>query len=171
VYPTASLAPIVYAVNPTRTLNLDNQVLTHPLVDATLTRGSTRVTRFDRQIEDVIVAERWEGSGRRAAMTTAQLRLLYQYLVNEPVFDPLTPAYVTWEPRDRTAKVYQVELMRLTVGGGATGQEFDVIDLKSRGGKFDGGTFQAAFDGLDVVETGVVDQPVVLTMRVVAEVP
>ena len=43
-----NFAPITYYKNPTRTFNLDNEVLPSPIADAVLTLGSRPVVRFER---------------------------------------------------------------------------------------------------------------------------
>ena len=168
------LVPIVYAIgpqgaccNPLRTLNLDNKVLPHPFTDAVRTLGSTRVLRFEESDEDVIVTEIWPGSDSDAAMTTALFREFYEFLINAK----LIPAsgvlgFIQWEPRDRTEKIYNVELLSLEVGGGGEQQRFDVIDLRDRGGD----TIANALGSLSPVPTGVIDREVRLRMRVISEV-
>lgn len=169
---TANLPPIVYNTNPDRTTNLDNEVLVAPLVSVDRTLDSTRVTRFETKLEDRIVRETWLADQAKAAMPTALFRKLYEYLVNPPAFDPLNPVFIQWEPRDKvvnsdgTPRAFNVELVGLTVGQGETGQEFDLVDVRSRGGDI----FRAGFDGLEAEPTGVVDRTVTLTFLVVSEV-
>jgi len=82
-----------------------------------------------------------------------------------PSFDPLQTAYIQWEPRDRTEKVYNVELLSLTVGGGTGESQFDVADIRTESGDYD--------DSLTMVNataTGVIDAEVRLRMRIVSEV-
>ncbi len=166
------LPPIVYSIaglcaNPDRTLNLDNAVLPHPLTEAVRTIGSTRVVRFEEQTEDVIVTEIWEGSDSRAAMTTALFRQFYEYLINAALI-PSTGAlgFIEWEPRNRNDKTYTVELLSLSVGGGAGEARFDVKDLREPGGD----QIQTGLDTINPVPTGLVDREVRLRMRVLAEV-
>src|SRR3990167_1313714 len=165
--PNSLLAPITYWGNPTRTLNLDNNVLYKPISSAVLTLGSRRVVRFETNVEDVIVTEIGTGDDSRASMPTFFLRQLYEYLINPPVFDSEDQEYIMWEPRDRNARVFNVEFVDLIVGGG---EDFDVMDLRDLGGKFKGGSMSNALDGLNVLETGLVDREVRLVMRIVSEV-
>lgn len=162
--------PLVYASNPDRTINLDNAVLPAPLVSSQMTLTSTRVTRFERGIEDTICQEIWSADRSRASMTVAQFRLLYELFLNPPEFDPALPAWLVWEPRDRTDRVYNVELLLLTCGGNDSAAAFDVRPLYAKGGLYDGGDVSAPLDHFDTVRTGLLDREVRLTMRVVSEV-
>jgi hypothetical protein len=169
---TPLLPPIVYSVagtcqNPDRTINLDNAVLPHPIIGAVRTIGSTRVIRFEEQEEDVIVAEIWNGSDRDLAMTTALFRQFYEYLINAKLIPAVGPDFIQWEPRDRTDRIYEVEILSLEVGGGGEEERFDVVDLKDPGGA----EIQTATQPLNLTTTGLVDREVVLRMRIIAEVP
>ena len=167
-HPTTSLAPITYFSNPDRTLGMDNDALFHPITNAVLTLGTTRVVRFETGVDDVIATEIWEGEDGRASMPTFFLRQLYEYLINPPAFSELTPVYIQWEPRERNARVFNVEFLSLSVGGSGESQ-FDLVDLRDLGGKFKGGTALNALDGLNATETGLVDREVRLRMRIVSE--
>lgn len=179
VYPAAVtplLVPIVYSVaglcrNPDRTFNLDNVVLPHPTARVVKTLGSTRVIVFDEADEDVIVTEVWLGSDTQAAMTTALFRMFYEYLINAPPYDPAQTDFITWEPRDRTDKVYNVELVSLSVGGGEGATRFDVVDFMEDGGINNGGDYENAMDSLNLLPTGIIDREVQLRMRIISEVP
>ena len=168
---TPLLPPIVYSIanvcrNPDRTFNLDNAVLPHPITEAVRTLGSTRVIRFEEQEEDVIVTEQWVGSQRQLAMTTALWRQFYEYLINAKLIPSIGPDFIQWEPRDRTDRIYNVELLSLSVGGGEGERRFDVVDLKDDGG----GEIQNALDSLSPVPTGAIDREVELRMRILSEV-
>lgn len=170
---TPELPPLVYSMfglcgNPTRTLNLDNDVLRHPYVSRTLTLGGTRVTRFEQGEGDVIVTEIWEGGQARASLTTALFRQFYDYLANSSLLGPTD--FITWEPRDRNANVYQVELLSLTVGSGDADSHFDVQDFRDPGGLDDGGSIANALDDANVLPTGYVDREMELRMRIVGKV-
>lgn len=169
---TPLLPPIVYSVggvckNPDRTFNLDNAVLPHPITEAVLTLGSTRVIRFEEQEEDVICTEVWLGSDRELSMSTALFRQFYEYLINAKLIPSIGPDFIHWEPRDRTDRVYNVELLSLSVGGGSGESRFDVVDLRDDGGA----EIQNALQPLSPVPTGVVDREVELRMRILSEVP
>ncbi len=172
VHPDSLLAPITYWGNPLRTLGLDNDVLFHPIVKPTRTLGTTAVERFETAIDDVVVTEIWKGGDAELSMPTFFFRQLYEYIINRPVFVAAAPVYIQWQPRDRNAIVYNVELLSLQVGGqGPPGGEadFDVIDVRPRGGIYDGGTRSAPFDDLNLTETGAIDREVRLRMKIVSK--
>lgn len=166
------LVPIIYAIagsckNPDRTFNLDNAVLPHPITTAQRTLGSTRVIRFEEQIEDVIVTEVWAGSQTLMSMITALFRQFYEYLINADLIPSEGPDFIHWEPRDRTDKIYNVELLSLSVGGGEGERRFDVVDFREPGGD----EIETALAGLSPVPSGGVDREVTLRMRIISEVP
>lgn len=165
------LAPIVYAIgascaNPDRTINLDNAVLPHPITDPVKTLGTTKVIRFENLDEDVIVTEVWEADETNQRLTTALFRMFYEYLINAKLVDSTGPDFITWEPRDRTTKIYNVELLSLDVGGGGPEERFDVVDLRDPGGD----EIQTGTDPLNLTPTGVVDREMRLRMRIISEV-
>ena len=168
---SAELAPIVYSVagvcrNPDRTFNLDNAVLPHPRTRVVETLGSTRVNRFERFAEDVVVTEVWNGSDSVASMSTALFRAFYEYLINARLIPALGPTFIEWEPRDRNDRIYSVELLSLTVGAGTDESRFDVVDFRDSGGD----TIQKAVDSLNTLATGIVDRSVTQRMRIIADV-
>ncbi len=167
---SASFPPLVYVSNPDRTTNLDNVVLPAPLVTAALTMTSTRVTRFERRLEDVLCTEVWTVDGGKASMTAQQFRALYELFLNPPALDPVDPVYVVWEPRDRSDRSYEVELVSLSVGGSDVVSPFDVRPVYASGGLYGGGDVAAPMDLDDTVRTGLLDREVRLVLRVVAEV-
>lgn len=167
---SVNFATLVYATNPERTINFDTTPLLAPFVALQRTMTATRVTRFEMLEGDVVVTEVWPAGGNRASMSAAFFRLLYEYLNNPPDYDPLDPVYIHWEPRDRTDRIYAVELLKLSLGGGGEPDVYDVKEVRSRGGLYEGGSILAALDGLESVETGLLDAEVKLVMKIVAEV-
>lgn len=170
VFPDGDLAPLVYFSNPDRTLGLDNIVLPHPIAKATLALEGTKVTRFERATGDVIITEIWTAESGKLSMPTFFFRLLYEYLDNEPTFDPVTPVYVQWEPRDRNSLTYNVELLSFLAGTGGEGEFFDVIDFRPSGGIYDTerqADVMGVLDDLTTEETGVLDVEVRLRFRIV----
>jgi len=165
------LAPIVYqmtdlgiCLNPTRTLNLDNVVLPHPRTTVVRTIGGTRVIRTDDAVGDVVITEIWESQGG-SSMPTFFFRLFYEYLINAPPFDPTQIDFITWEPRDRSDRIYSVDLLSLSVGGEGESR-FDLSDILGRGGdEIANGT-----DFLNVISSGLVDRDVSLRFRIIADV-
>lgn len=171
VHPDGALVPpVVYSRNPDRTTNLDTQVLPSMIATSLLTLSSTRVVRFERGIEDTICVETWLAGSGVASMTAVQFRLLYEVAANRPAFDPVAPVFVRWEPRDVSDRAYHVEILGLFVGSGrGSDAGFDVREVRDAGGIFNGGDFMNALDSLEPVQTGVLDLPVFLAMRVVSE--
>jgi hypothetical protein len=170
VHPDTNLAPLVYFANPDRTLGLDNVVLPHPITKATTALEGTKVHRFDRETEDVIITEVWTADEVKLSMPTFFFRLLYELLDNEPTFDPVTPVYIQWEPRDRNSLTYNVEFLSFTAGGGAEGEFFDVIDFRPSGGIYDPdrpSDVMGVLDDLTTLETGVLDVEIRLVFRIV----
>ncbi len=171
------LAPVVYEItnlgvcmNPDRTLNFDKEPLFHPITRSVLTLGSRRDVRFEEQAEDVIVTEIWDGDDSRSPMPTSLFRLFYEYLINTPPFTTGQTDFIIWEPRDRTTRTYNVNILSLSVGGGEGEQRFDVKDLRTPGGVNNGGTIQNALDALNTLPTGLIDREIRLRMRIISEV-
>jgi len=170
---SALLPDLVYSTfglcsNPDRTFNLDNDVLSHPITDAVLTLGGTRVVRFETELSDQIVVEVWTGSDRKASAVTALFRQFYDYLINSSIL--ASDEFITWEPRYRNAFTYQIELLSLTVGGGQGERRFDVQDFRDVGGLSAGGTIENALDGANVLPTGYIDREMELRFRIVGKV-
>lgn len=163
-HPDSALAPIVYFKNPDRVVNMDNDFLASPFIGTHVTIGSTQVVRQERDVDDVIVTERWLGSDNRLSMPTAFLRSLIEYWINPPALSGGNPTYITWQPRSRNALTYQVELLSLRAGG--SDGEFDAGDLRPGGGS----EIQGPQDGLYNIPTGFVDREVELRMKLVAKV-
>lgn len=173
-HPNSSFPPIVYFSNPDRTFNIDNEVLPAPRVSAHRGLESTTLVRFEDTIDDVIVTEIWTAiQGRRLSMPTFFFRQLYEYLLNEPDYAPAAQTYIQYEPRDRNAHVYNVEMMRVAVGGGAqNNQLFDISDIRQKGGKYDpnqpNANIMNSSDGLSALETGLIDRTVQLQFKIVS---
>lgn len=174
VHPDAvNFPPITYYLNPHRSINLDNTVLPSPLVEAVRTAGTTQLSRSEREVDDVVITEIWQATPQRASMPTFLFRLLYEYHLNPPPFntDPAQQTYITWSPRDRALtaggdpRVFNIETVSLTVGGGGVNQEFDVRDIRA-----EGDVIKSAFDDLDATPSGVLDRTVTFRFRIVSEV-
>lgn len=174
-HPTAGLAPLTYISNPDRILNLDNDVLVSPLITTALTLADRKVFRFEGFLADTIVTEIWIAGGTKMAMLAAQARLLYEYWINVPDFDPVSPVYVQYQPRSRNAKTYNVEIVSLSIGsggggGGDTTRQFDFTEIIPPGGVKDGGDTLEPLENLDDSQSGLVDRTVVLQMKIINEV-
>jgi len=170
---TPLLAPIVYSVgvngnclNPTSTFNLDNAVLPHPITGTVQTLGTTKAIRFESTLEDVVVTEEWEPEAG-ASMPTSLFRLFYEYLINGSLVDSVDGPFIQWEPRDRTDKIYNVEILSLSVGGGSGEEQFNVRDIREAAGATL--TLDGALSTLSPTPTGLIDEVVRLRMKIVSE--
>ncbi len=159
--------PVSYDFMPSRTINLDNDVLFVPATSTIQTLGTTLPFREERAIDDVTVTEKWEVSGAEASMTSAFARRLYELLNNPPALsDP--EVFITWQPADRNAFTYNVVMLDMRIGGSSA--KLDWNDLLDRGGLAAGGDSKNALDDIDTVTTGVVDRTVELDLKIVSKV-
>lgn len=159
-----NFAPITYYRNPDFTTNLDNVVMPAPDAKLEKTSSSSKLIRFEGLLVDVVCEETWGAQeGRRASMPTFLFRQLYEYLINPPPFSATAQTYLTWQPRDRSALTYNVELFKLTVGSGSGARVFNVHEY--RGG---GGAIASPFEGMDVSPTGLIDQAVTAHLHIVS---
>lgn len=163
-HPTTTLAPITYDENPPLDANIDTDVLVAPIVSTVLTLDDTKVVRFERLSKDMIVEERWPGSASQVSMATFFFRQLYEYWINPPA----AGQFITWEPRDKTSKKWQVELVALILGRDQAA--YEATEFRDLGGAFKGGTILNSLDNLNALESGVLRAPVSLRMKIVAEV-
>jgi hypothetical protein len=167
VHPDPEIVPVTYFSNPDEWDFFDTEPLPRPDAEALKTLSSTRTVRFEENLEDVIVVERWIGEGQKAAMPSHFFRELYNVWLNAPVLDLDAPVYVRWEPRDRTTKTYHVELLEVSVGGAG---QLSVAEILAQGGKWEGGAFENPLDGLAALRTGLIPKSVEVRMRIVEEV-
>lgn len=160
--------PITYYKNPTRTFNLDNAVLPAPRAEAIETLGSRPVVRHERQLDDIVVTEVWEGGeGSVASMPTFLFRQLYEYLINPPAFDADDQTFIVWAPRDRSTLSYNVQLYSLQVGGGSDlDMVFDIDDFRLPPGP----EIITPLESMDVNPTGLITRDVKIRLRVVSQV-
>lgn len=115
---TPLIAPLVYEItadgicmNPDRTLNFDKEPLFHPITSSVRTLGSTRDVRFEEDTDDVVVTEIWLGNDTLLPMPTSLFRLFYEYLINAPPFTTGQTDFIIWEPRDRTTRSWNVNIL------------------------------------------------------------
>jgi hypothetical protein len=153
-------------MNPTRTFNLDNAVLPHPTSNVVKTIGGSRTIRQEETDADVIVTEVWTADSG-LSMPTPLFRLFYEYLINGQLIGG-TDDKIQWEPRDRTDRIYTVDLLSLSVGGGEGETRFDVTDV--RGLDALTSDFDNALTNWNAVDAGILDREVRLRMRIVADV-
>jgi hypothetical protein len=145
-YPGDTLAPLIYESNPEWWENFDTEPLTaRSLFKAELTITDAALARWKGYLKDRPVVEHWVGDEQKSFMTLNMLRRLWEYYANPP--DPLTQGYITWWPKDRTSKGYNIEIESLAVGGA------DTIKMN-----------------LYATRGGIVLQEVVLTFRIISEV-
>ena len=157
---------LTYQANPPVTTNMDNDALLGVQAQPVKTLSTTQIIRFDDQLDDVIISEKWTAS-RGATMPTYFFRQLYEYLVNPPVLDPINQTYITWEPRDLNTKSFDIQLFGLSVGSGEgisqyTMQEFRLPDSTS---------IRHPLESLDVSPTGLLLGDVTVQFRIVRETP
>jgi len=114
VYPDATaLAPIVYTKNPDDWTNFDvSPLVKRPRVGVLQTLEDNKITGWQGYARDASVTETWRGSDTEASLKLDFLRQLYAYFETPPLTN-----FIQWEPRDRTASVYNIVIESLTVGG------------------------------------------------------
>ena len=161
---SANFPPIVYSNNPDATSNLIDEVIPVPLASTKRTLGTTLVTRFEGQLDDVDCEESWAGTrDAKASMPGYLLRLFLNYLLNPPAIVPFAQEYLVWRPRDVTGIAYNVEFYRIKVGSGGAGKALNLKEVRANQDPIDNG-----FSGWDVDPTGFIDEPVVLTFHIVS---
>jgi len=122
-YPTSALAtPYLYALNPQQWRGIGANAWTPPLYQSQRTLSKTTTVQFAGDVTDLEVVETWMGGGNRIAMPLSMFAALWDYFANPP--DLASAGYVTYEPRDITARKFKVLLTGLTVGG-ADGVQLD----------------------------------------------
>lgn len=168
---SVNFPPILYWKNPDRTFNMDNDALRAPIADALRALEGSQVVRFSEVVADVLITEVWRGSDGEFSMPAFQFRQLYEYVINPPDWAPASPVYVQWSPQDKNAKTWNVELLRLVVGGGQPGALFDVTEFFPPGSGAAQGDPLASLDDAFLNEgSGLIDRTVTLVMKLVSEV-
>jgi hypothetical protein len=114
VYPDATaLAPIVYTKNPDDWTNFDvTPLVKRPRIGVLKTLEDNKITGWQGYARDSSITETWRGSDSVASITLDFLRQLYAYYETPPL-----TSFIQWEPRDRTASIYNIVIESLTVGG------------------------------------------------------
>lgn len=173
VHPDASsFDPIVYFQNPDRTFGVDNEILLPPLTGVRRALTGSLVTRFEQTAPDVIVTETWTAEGGNFSVPAFMFRQLYEYIANPPAFDAVAQSYITWQPRDRNPKTYNVEMLSLRVGSGTDPtQLYDVTEFIPRGvGSAYGDPLATLDDTFANEGGGLLDRTMILQMKIVSEV-
>jgi hypothetical protein len=112
-YPGDVLAPLIYSNNPEWLENFDTGPLTaRPLFKAEMTLKDVSLARWSGYVKDRPVVEHWVGDDTSSIMSLDMLRRLWEYFANPPA-----TGHITWWPKDRTTKGYNIEIESLTVGG------------------------------------------------------
>lgn len=173
VHPDATnFEPILYFQNPDRTMNIDNELLRAPIASVLRALDGSAVVRFDEVDADVLITEIWLATDGKFSMPAFLFRQLYEYLINAPAWDPASPDYIQWSPQDKNAKTYNVELIRMAVGGGGDPtQLFDVTEFFPPGSASAQGDPLASLDLAFANEgSGLLDRTVLFQMKIVSEV-
>ena len=133
VYPTASFAPLIYSSNPDVYTNFHTSPLDkRPRAFAQATLTDNILIGWQGVNRDVAIEERWIGSTNKSRMKLDFFLALQDYYRNPPV----NGQYIQWEPRDRTATVYNIVIETLSLsltgsaGQGAGDFEFDYITTR-----------------------------------------
>jgi len=163
---TINFPPITYYKNPDVTVNIDNELLRAPITTPVTTLNTTQIVRFERGDDDVIITEIWEAA-RGASMPTFLFRQLYEYLINPPDFDPQAQTYITWQPRDRNTKSYDIQLYEMRVDGGEGAQSFKMREIRLPAST----NVKHPLETMDVTPTGLVQGDVQVSFRIVQETP
>lgn len=163
---SGDFAPITYQRNPDFTTNLDNEVWPAPDAQLIKTSTSSKLVRTEGLLADVVCDEGWIGqAGSRAAMRSFFARQLYEYLINPPAFSATAQTFIVWQPRYRSNRSYNVEFYKMVIGSGSGAQVFNAHELRGAGV-----VIQSPFDGGDVSPSGLIDQPVTISLHIVSEV-
>lgn len=173
VHPDSATWPaVVYYRNPDRRFNFSTDVLRHPITAVVRTASSSKLIRFETLDIDTVVTEVWQG-GQSLSLPLFIVHQLYEYLNNPPEFNALAQEYIIWEPRNETTDTYYVEVIGVQVGGGNPGK-FNMRRWVASGGPNDPvhpGPADTPTDTMDVSPTAIIDQNVILTMRIIGKVP
>jgi hypothetical protein len=112
-YPDDFFPPIIYEDMPDKWEHFDSEPLTaRPIYKAEMTLAATMMTVWDGFMADRPVREIWSGDQSKSRASVYFLRRLWEYFVNPPA-----SGYITWHPKDRTTKAFNVIIENLSVGG------------------------------------------------------
>lgn len=110
-----SLGTFDYAYQPDEWTNMDGDALILPVWSTTKTLRGAANTVFQGNLRDVIIEEHWN---QPLSMPMAMLRTLLSFYMNPP--DP-SVAYIKWYPNYTNANGYNVVMLGLVCGQGASG--------------------------------------------------
>lgn len=146
-------SPLVYPWSPPVWTGMLDIPLKHPLYASQRTLEKTATVQFSGDVTDVEVVETWPGGGNRIAMPLSFFSSLWDYYANPPDF--VSQGFILWRPRDVSARVYQVIITGLTVGGAGGGG---------------GGEHAITLDHLAKQGDGFIHDTVTVRLRLVSEV-
>ncbi|MHB9075246.1 MAG: hypothetical protein ACYC6G_17200 [Desulfobaccales bacterium] len=125
-HPDGVLAKLIYEDFPDAWENFDTVPMTaRSLLKGEKTLAGYSLTRWAGYTKDLPVREIWKGSDNASRMGAYFFRRLWEYYVNPP-----SSGFITWAPKDRTDKVYNIEIESLTAGGQDT-VRFDYVPIKN----------------------------------------
>jgi hypothetical protein len=168
----STFPPVVYYKNPDLRYNFSTDVLRHPIASVVRTASSSKLVRFEEVEEDAIITGVWVGGGRFLSLPLFIVHQLYEYVNNPPDFNALSQEYIIWEPRNETDDTFQVEVIGLQVGGGTPGK-YAMKRWFAGGGPNDPlspGPGDTPTDTMDVAPTALLNENVILTMRMIGKV-
>ena len=114
-YPGDALPPLIYEEPPDSWENFDTAPLTaRPLAKGQMTISDYQLARWPGYVKDNPVREIWKGSDTDSHMPLSFLRRLWEYYANPPA-----SGYITWNPKDRADKAYNIEIIGLRAGSAA----------------------------------------------------
>ncbi|MDD2900828.1 MAG: hypothetical protein PHU44_00165 [Syntrophales bacterium] len=112
-YPGDTLPPLIYGQNPDKWENFDTAPLTaRPFLKGEMTLADYSLARWPGYLKDRPVREIWSGSDKESRMEAYFFRRLWEYFANPPV-----AGFITWNPKDRIDKAYNIEIESLIAGG------------------------------------------------------
>jgi hypothetical protein len=112
-YPDDLLPPLIYEMNPDKWHNFDTEPLTaRPMLKGDMTLKDTLLAQWPGYLKDQPVKEYWLGEDTKSHMTAYWFRRLWEYYINPP-----TSGFITWWPKDRTVKGYNIVIESLSAGG------------------------------------------------------
>lgn len=111
-YPGDALPPLVYPDLPDKRMNFDTSPLTsRPIWKGELTLNDVQSVIWPGTIKDLPIREIWSGSDTVSRMSLSFFRRLWEYYVNPPA-----TGYITWNPKDRMDKAYNIQIIGLRAG-------------------------------------------------------
>ena len=112
-YPGDLLPPLIYGQNPDKWENFDTAPLSaRPLLKGEMPLADCSLARWPGYLKDRPIRETWSGADKVSHMEAYFFRRLWEYFANPPA-----SGYITWTPKDRIDKAYNIESESLAAGG------------------------------------------------------